>query len=147
MRQVANDRFFAWVESEIAKGRNVRIRMKGHSMMPLLRSGLDEVVVSPCVVEELRAMDIVLFRHRGRYILHRIIWIEGGCYRMQGDGVWRFSESCEAETIIGVVRKVYRSGRGIDTDSFLWKLVSRLWRMLGQGGRGLILKLYYRLNR
>ena len=44
MKRIANECFFAWVESEIKSGRSVKFRVKGNSMMPLLRNGKDEVV-------------------------------------------------------------------------------------------------------
>ena len=47
MKRIANECFFAWVESEIKSGRSVKFRVKGNSMMPLLRNGKDEVVVGP----------------------------------------------------------------------------------------------------
>ena len=62
MKRIANECFFAWVESEIKSGRNVRFRVKGNSMMPLLRNGKDEVVVGPCDKEELKLFDVILFR-------------------------------------------------------------------------------------
>ena len=46
MKRIANECFFCvgW-ESEIKSGRSVKFRVKGNSMMPLLRNGKDEVVV------------------------------------------------------------------------------------------------------
>ena len=54
MKRIANECFFAWVESEIKSGRSVKFRVKGNSMMPLLRNGKDEVVVGPYDKEELK---------------------------------------------------------------------------------------------
>ena len=42
-----NQLFFAEVEAMLAEGREVQIRMKGHSMRPLLRSERDQVVLTP----------------------------------------------------------------------------------------------------
>ena len=73
MKRIANECFFAWVESEIKSGRSVKFRVKGNSMMPLLRNGKDEVVVGPYDKEELKLFDVILFRQTDRYVLHRII--------------------------------------------------------------------------
>lgn len=54
-------------------GRSVKFRVKGNSMMPLLRNGKDEVVVGPYDKEELKLFDVILFRQTDRYVLHRII--------------------------------------------------------------------------
>lgn len=142
MKQLSNECFFAWVESEIESGRSVKFRVKGNSMLPLLRSGVDEVVVCPCRKEDLERMDIVLFRHAGRHVLHRIIRMKDGRYLMQGDGVWRFHEECGAEDIIGIVKKICRpTGKQVETASFRWRLESRLWRMLGKTGRRVCLRI------
>lgn len=42
-----NQLFFAEVEAMLSEGREVQIRMKGHSMRPLLRSERDQVVLTP----------------------------------------------------------------------------------------------------
>lgn len=111
-------------------------------MLPLLRSGVDEVVVCPCRKEDLKPLDVVLFRHAGRHVLHRIVKVEHGRYLMQGDGVWRFHEECGAEAIVGIVKKICRpTGKEVETDSFRWRLESRLWRMLGKTGRRVCLRI------
>lgn len=111
-------------------------------MLPLLRSGVDEVVVCPYRKEDLKPLDVVLFRHAGRHVLHRIIKVEHGRYLMQGDGVWRFHEECGAEAIVGIVKKICRpTGKEVETASFRWRLESRLWRMLGKTGRRVCLRI------
>ena len=110
MKRIANECFFAWVESEIKSGRSVKFRVKGNSMMPLLRNGKDEVVVGPYDKEELKLFDVILFRQTDRYVLHRIIQKRGSRYLMQGDGVCRFYEECEDTDIIGVVRRCLVAG-------------------------------------
>lgn len=131
-KQVPNECFFAWVEAELEAGRSVRFRVKGRSMLPLLRGLKDEVVVAPCPDGALRRGEAVLFRYRGRHVLHRVVGRSGDRYRMQGDGVWTACEECGRADIVGVVRKVVRpSGRVVETRSMLWRLESRLWRGLG----------------
>ena len=145
MKTIPNDCFFAWVEQEIRCGRSVRFRMKGNSMLPLLREGKDEVLLSACRAEDLKRWDVVLFHYKGRHILHRFIKKEGDCYRMQGDGVCAFHEECEGEDIIGIAKQVYRpSGKPVSVSSFRWRMESRLWRGLGRF-RGIALRLMNRL--
>ena len=86
MKQIPNELFFAWIEKEIAEGRSVQFRLKGYSMFPLLRNECDEVVLTPCQENELRPMDVVLFRYQGKHVLHRIIRREGSKLYIQGDG-------------------------------------------------------------
>ena len=146
MKRIANECFFAWVESEIKSGRSVKFRVKGNSMMPLLRNGKDEVVVGPYDKEELKLlMSFCSGRQTGMYCIG-LFKKRGSRYLMQGDGVCRFYEECEDTDIIGVVRRVCRpSGKKIETDSACWRLESRLWLGLG-GCRGMVLRVLNRLG-
>jgi len=64
-----NQLFFAEVEAMLSEGREVQIRMKGHSMRPLLRSERDQVVLTPCTdPARLRPGDVVLFSKRPSFI-------------------------------------------------------------------------------
>lgn len=132
MKRIPNEVFFAWVESEIAEGNSVRFRMKGQSMFPLLRNGVDEVVLYPCMEEELQPMDVVLFRYQGKHVLHRIFHREGGWLYLQGDGSFVAKEKCTTADVVGKVQKIIRpSGGMIGVDEWRWRLLSRLWCGLG----------------
>lgn len=131
IKHLSNDQFFAWVEAEIAEGNPVRFRLKGQSMFPLLRNERDVVVLHPCK-EELRPMDVVLFRYRGMHVLHRIIRREGDKLWLQGDGSYVAREECTTADVVGVVRAIIRpSGKQISVDSWRWRYPSRWWRSLG----------------
>ena len=130
MRTFANDIFFAQVESEIAAGRNVRFKVKGHSMYPLLRNNNDEVTLSP-LTRDPAVMDIVLFRYREKHVLHRIIAIKGDTYTIQGDGIYISCEKCTREDIIGVVTQIHKkNGLEINTSWGLFRFNSWCWYKL-----------------
>lgn len=132
MKRIPNELFFLWVENEIAQGRSVTFRLKGHSMYPLLRDGIDYVVVYPCKSEELRPMDVVLFRYRGKHLLHRIIKIDGNHLYIHGDGSIVAKEECLYSDVVGKVKAVVRpSGRIVSLNSRQWRFFSFLWRKLG----------------
>ena len=127
MKTLSNDIFFAQVESEIAAGRSVRFKVKGNSMYPLLRNGIDEVTLSP-ICKEPAKMDIVLFKYRGKHILHRIIDIKDGVYIIQGDGIYSSYETCVREDIIGVVTAIHKhNSTTLDPYSKSLMLSSLLW--------------------
>ena len=145
MKIVANDTFFAWVEAEIAAGRPVRFRLKGNSMFPLLRNGKDVVVLEKCPADSLQPMDVVLFRYRGKHVLHRIIRREGEWLLIQGDGSMVAKEECTVDDVVGKVVQICRpSGKILAVDSWQWRLPSRLWRGLGFL-RTWLLRVAYRL--
>lgn len=132
MKTVANDVFFAWVEAELAEGRPVRFRLKGNSMFPLLRNGKDEITLEKCPNESLKPMDVVLFRYRGKHVLHRIIRREGERLLIQGDGSIVAKEECTVDDVVGKVVQICRpSGKEIPVGSWQWTIPSRVWRGLG----------------
>ncbi len=146
MKTLSNNLFFAQVEREISEGRNVRFRVKGTSMTPLLRNGRDEVVLRPCRTDELKPMDVVLFRYKGNHVLHRIIRRQGEQLTIQGDGICATYEECKTDDVIGIVHNVIRpSGKVISTSSLRWRLQSRLWRSLGKF-RKIFLYIYHRFG-
>lgn len=127
MKTLSNDIFFAQVESEIAAGRSVRFKVKGNSMYPFLRNGKDEVVLSP-LQHDPKLLDIVLFKYKGKHVLHRIIDIDSGIYTIQGDGIFSSFEQCTRDDIIGKVNFICKNGgktRGIE--SFVCRQFSIWW--------------------
>ena len=132
MKTIPNDTFFACVEAELAEGRPVRFRLKGNSMYPLLRNGKDVVVLGKCPAESLQPMDVVLFRYRGKHVLHRIIRREGERLLIQGDGSIVAKEKCTVDDVVGKVLRICRpSGKEIPVGSWQWTIPSRMWHGLG----------------
>ena len=147
MKQISNDMFFAWVESEIADGRSVQFRLKGVSMFPLIRNGKDEVVLHPCSAKELRPMDVVLFKYKGTHLLHRIIHRDGDRLLIQGDGSYVAQEQCTTDAVIGKVKAIVRpSGNVVSVDSWRWRFPSWVWRNLGVL-RNPLLRILHRISR
>ena len=132
MKQIPNNLFFAWVETEITEGRAVRFRLKGDSMFPLIRNGRDEVVLYPCTKEELAPMDVVLFRYRGKHLLHRILQREGERLLLQGDGSFIAKEEGTTNDVIGKVNLIIKpSGKMLSVNEREWRLASWLWQKTG----------------
>lgn len=128
MKTIPNELFFEWAEAELARKRNVAIRVKGNSMYPFLRSEKDEVLLSPCHASELKQMDVVLFRYRGRHVLHRIIHLKDERVVLRGDGIYGYSEECAVTDVLGKVTKIRRNGRaGFSTTNLLWQCAGWLW--------------------
>ncbi|MBQ9418396.1 MAG: VanZ family protein [Bacteroidales bacterium] len=80
---IDNATFFAAVEAQLAEGLRVRMLLNGRSMEPLLHEG--EVVVVAPVEGEVAEGEVVLFRYRGRHLLHRVVAMEGSQLTLQGD--------------------------------------------------------------
>ena len=123
----------------------VRFRLKGNSMYPLLRNGKDVVVLGKCPAESLQPMDVVLFRYRGKHVLHRIILRNGNDLLIQGDGSIVAKEQCTINDVVGKVTGICRpSGKILSVESWKWTLPSRLWR-ISNPLRVFMLKVAHRL--
>lgn len=145
MKQIPNDLFFNWVEDEIAEGHSVRFRLKGVSMYPFIRGDKDEIILFPCSSKELNPMDVVLFKYKGRHLLHRIIRREGNLLTIQGDGSYVTKEVCMVDDVIGKVQTIIRpSGKVISVESWKWKLLSYIWIRMGILKNPILRILHYR---
>lgn len=65
------------IEEGIKTGSIVRLTVRGNSMSPLLLDGVDIVILHPFIPENLKTGDVILFRYREAFLLHRIIEIQG----------------------------------------------------------------------
>ena len=85
----------------------------GTSMMPLIRQGLDSVVLVKA--EELKKGDAVFYqRDNGQFVLHRIVKIKNGEYIMCGDNQYELEYGIEQRHILAKVKAVKRDGHTID---------------------------------
>lgn len=139
-----NDQFFELVEEELATVERVRIVVRGNSMYPLLRDGMDEVSLRRLSANEsVRTGEIYLFRSGGRYVLHRCISADEARFKFRGDNAIN-SESCTREEVRAVVEQVFRKGGNgcsqVSYHSAYWTLRSLLHRF-----RCRTLSLIYRL--
>lgn len=122
VKTIPNNLFFESVEQIIAEGRSVEMTVKGFSMRPFLRNERDEVLLSPLSGRELQEGMVVLFRYKGRHILHRICHIECGEVVCEGDGNYRQREQCRVEDVVAYVSKVrLERGRSLHYGSGQWR--------------------------
>ena len=147
MMQIPNELFFKWVEEELAAGHHVRFRLKGYSMLPFLRNEKDDVVLYPCTEAELSPLDVVLFRYKGKHLLHRIIRKEGRDLLIQRDGSFYAKEKCTIDDVVGKLQSVIRpSGKILSVDSCQWRFYSQVWQKIG-GLRVPILRIFHFIYR
>ena len=143
---ISNDIFFAEVLRVLREGKNVTIPVKGVSMLPFIRGDRDSVELEPIAnARPLAVGDIVLFRVAGRYILHRIIQLDGNQAVMQGDGAI-CCEHCPTSDIFGRVVTILKKGRTpINPYTRLNLLKARIWHHIPL--RRYLLVIYRRLFR
>ena len=137
-QQVPNESFFADVVRILNEGKQVTIPVKGFSMLPFIRGQRDLVVLEKRT--SYAPYDIVLFRCQGRYIMHRILTIEGDRVEIQGDGVARGREKVRLGDIAGKAVRILRDGKQeVDPDSPGQLRRARRWRRLRPIRRPLLL--------
>ena len=150
MKTISNDIFFAQVEELLSEGQSVVIRVKGYSMRPFMRSDRTQVRIAPLTDSERKALrvgDIVLFRYRGRHIMHRIRRIDEDKITLAGDGNYRIWEQCSPQDVVGIISDVISfNGRTISCHSRLWSCASWIWVSLPQLLRRAILGVLWRVG-
>lgn len=121
----------------LEEGRTVRFTPLGNSMLPFIRGGRDNVVLSK--KGSIEVGDIVLARLAGpRYVLHRVIKRDGDALTLMGDGNVSGTESCTVADIMGTAVEIGRDGKTVIPGK------ARLWRAL-KPIRRYILAIYRRL--
>lgn len=118
------------------EGRDVTFTPLGSSMLPFIHGGKDSVTLRK--MPSAQVGDIVLVRLPGRYVLHRIIALEGEKVTLMGDGNLVGTENCTTADIMGTVTAIQKGKRSVTPGK------GRFWRTL-KPFRRYILAIYRRL--
>ena len=104
------------IDEVISNGGEFTISPNGISMLPLLRPGIDSVVlISP---NDIKKGDIVLYkRDNGKFVLHRVMAIKKDEYIMCGDNQKKFEYGITSTHLLAKVKDMYRGEEKIDTES------------------------------
>lgn len=112
---------------EVCKtGGSLRFSPRGTSMLPMLRQGIDSVVVSP-LPDVLSKYDIPLYRRDdGKYILHRIVDV-GDTYTCMGDNQFAAEKHLRHDQMIALVTGFYRGEKYHSVREPGYLLYTRFW--------------------
>jgi len=103
-------------EHALGSGTVVRFRAEGSSMHPTIRDG-ELITVAPVSTADVARGDLLLCRHRGRVIAHRIVSIAGDGgdrrFELRGDGQRASEVFVGADDIVARIVAVRRHGRSI----------------------------------
>lgn len=135
IKQVALNELFPLMEEQLSCGKTVTFGPKGTSMLPLIRQGVDKVVLKKFEAP-LKKYDIPLYRRAdGSFILHRVVKVDKDkTYIMSGDNQTALERGVTDDQILGVVSGVYRGDKFISCKSFSYRIYCRalffikLWR-------------------
>lgn len=113
-------------------------KTKGRSMEPMLRQNRDLVVIE-VPSERLKKYDVALYKAGERFVLHRVIGVKDGYYRIRGDNTYAV-ERVPDEAVLGKLVRFLRKGkehavtdRGYRTYAVLWNTIyplRALWRKI-----------------
>lgn len=128
--EVPNEVLLGMVRDAVREGHTATIWVKGFSMRPFLEHMRDKVILAP-VTQPLAEGDAVLAEITpDKYVLHRIIRIEGEHITLMGDGNLRGTEQCLVKDVAGIVTDYVRPNRTLKaTDPKLIHRI-RMWRKL-----------------
>lgn len=118
------------IRAILQAGGSCPVTVTGTSMVPLLRHGKDQVLISP-LNRPVRRGDILFYvRDNGRCILHRAVRIgPDRTVTVCGDAQTQL-EQIQPGQILGVVTRVRRKNREFPVTSPIWRAVSVLWMLL-----------------
>lgn len=126
IKEFSLEQMMPLIQERLTAGQSVRFSPKGISMLPMLRQGVDSVVLSP-VPKKLKKYDLPLYqRPDGKFILHRVVSV-GDTYTCIGDNQFQFERGVSHDWIVAVVTAFYRGDRLWNTDDWLYQLYCRFW--------------------
>lgn len=123
--------------------KSVTFTVYGISMHPFLDSGRDKVVLTPPTEPHVGQVVLAEVMPQ-RYVMHRIIKIDGNTITMRGDGnPMKMTEQFTADKIVGVAEGFIRKGQYVSTNSRKWRYYSAVWQACNPMRRWLL--IFYRL--
>ena len=98
------------IRETLERGATVTLLPRGTSMLPLIRQGMDEVVLKS-VDRPLKKYDIPFYKRKnGQFVLHRIVDVKKDGYVLCGDNQLDYEYNVTDDMIIGVVCAIKRDG-------------------------------------
>lgn len=111
---------------QLAAGHNVRFSPRGVSMLPMLRQGIDSVVLSP-LPEKLKKYDLPLYqRDDGKYVLHRVV-AAGNTYTCVGDNQFELEPGLRHDQMIALVTEFSRGEKVWSVKFLRYQIYCRFW--------------------
>jgi len=126
-RNVCLDDVMPLIRESLEQGKSVRFMPRGTSMLPMLRQGLDSVILSPLPARKLNKYELPMYqRENGQYVVHRIIKV-GKTYTCMGDNQFRKERGLTQEQMIALVTGFTRDGKEHSVEELSHRLYCRFW--------------------
>lgn len=141
-RKVENEPYLSALRDIVSQGNEVRLNVRGLSMMPFLFDGRDSVIIS-YIDSELKKGDIVIYqRLDGTFIMHRICRTDrkNKQYYLVGDAQSTVEGPIGKAQIFGRITKVCRNGKWISQKNPVWFFYKKIWMIFRPFRQKLLLK-------
>ena len=117
------------IEEVLSGGGEFRMYPKGTSMLPLIRQGIDSVVLMRRSDGRVKKGDIAFYRREsGAFVLHRVMRVQGdGTLVMCGDNQTVYEKNVKPSQIIGYVGRIHRGEDLLAIDSFKYRFYVTVW--------------------
>ena len=102
IKSVDNSATFSIVRDILLEGQNGTVAVNGQSMLPFFRSG-STVTLRPISAVDFKKYAVVFADAGGRFVIHRIINIEGNKVTLLGDGNIYGTETMPKDRVYGVI--------------------------------------------
>lgn len=111
----------------LAEGRTVtNLPFVGFSMLPMLRQGIDRVVLAP-LPERLEKYDLPVYQYpSGKVVMHRVVAVKEDHYVCRGDNTY-VDERITQDMLIGLVCAFKRGEKRIEVSDPMYRLYARFW--------------------
>jgi hypothetical protein len=126
--QISLQEVAALMEEILQGGGEVAFVPGGSSMLPMLRDRQDKIIlVQP--PEKLHKYDITLYRRKnGKFVLHRVIDVNGNTYVLCGDYQWQREYGVRHDQVLAVVKAFYRGKTYVDcSHNKAYRLYCFIW--------------------
>jgi phage repressor protein C with HTH and peptisase S24 domain len=127
IEKLKNDEMMALVVDAINNNQQAIIKVQGTSMEPFLKHNKTNVTISN--YKKLSKGDIILFKYKGEFKLHRIIKIKDGHIIAKGDNAYQKEFLIDSD-IIGRVTCYETNGKVREPNTFKLKILLSLWRLI-----------------
>jgi len=99
--------------------------LNGSSMFPMVRHGVDPVLIVPAD-GPLKRYDVAVYSKPDRYVVHRVLGFRDGVYIIRGDNCVT-KEYVPEDKISGRVSGFWRKGRFIPVTDRRYKAYAKFW--------------------
>lgn len=110
------EELFPVIDEVISSGGEFRLYPRGVSMLPILRQGIDSVVL--VALDPVAENDMILYkRDNGQFVLHRVVKIKGDEYIMCGDNQTELEYGIRRQHLLARVAYFYRDSERVCSDN------------------------------